>query len=574
MAKVNNMFRSFLLVFLGVFSTLAQPANDNFASRTAIVWPGTNVTISGTLSNATFEPGEPFLAGISSGQTAWWTWTAPSNGIVTLSVAGTGFSPLLTVYTGNALAGLSLVASNNYVACYESTNCGCHWRVRNQTTLHVARGQAYQVAVDSAIVTDVYLNPNFNTPQQPVLIELSGGAQLQNLAFNWTAVQTTNVAPEGDLQIGLHFVPAPKNDDFDGRTVIVGSLTHLAVSNEGATQEPGEPEHSGNSGGSSVWYSWKAPASGRVTLSTNNIPPYLPPDSGSFGVGSLNLTYIGWPPPPPTCGREIDQNPPPVFYPLLAAYTGTNVSALVSANVLPVSLDAYPHAVEFDVVMDQTYQIAFDGNMGTTGTIPLFLALTKPAANDQFRNRIQLHGINIAATGFNAGATHEVGEPSLAGSTGKSVWWSWTAPVSGLVTIDLSGSDYSFPVGVFTGTSVSNLTLMAADTGGVSFEAAQGQNYKIAVNDASGLTGAIKMQIQAPVIELPLARAPMKSGNVALLSYTASPRQTVLLQSSTDGATWKNVRTALARQTTVNFVVRPTPTASGPFYRAIVVDYQ
>src|ERR1039457_2903632 len=100
------------LILAGALATIAQPANDNFANRTAIGWPGTNVTISGTLSNATFEAGEPFLEGISSGQTAWWTWTAPSKGIVTLSVSGTGFSPLLTVYAGNDLASLSLVASN------------------------------------------------------------------------------------------------------------------------------------------------------------------------------------------------------------------------------------------------------------------------------------------------------------------------------------------------------------------------------------------------------------------------------------------------------------------------------
>ena len=558
--------------FAGVFSVPAQPANDNFARRTAIVWPGTDVTLSGTLADATFENGEPFLAGISSGQTAWWTWTAPTNGIVTFSVAGKGAGPLLTVYTGYDFANLSLVASNNYLTCYEHQECGCHWRLRNQTTLHVSRGQVYQVAVDSPIVTDVFLNPNFNAPPQPTLVIVGGGAQLQNPVLNWTAVQTTNALVEGDLQIGLHFVPAPKNDDFDGRTLIVGSLKRLAISNEGATQEPGEPDHSGNPGGSSVWYSWKAPASGRVTLSTNNIPPYLPPDWGMYDTTIYNISI--WPPPPPTCGREIDQNPPPVFYPILAAYTGTNVSALVSANTLPVSLDAYPHAIEFDVVKDQTYQIVFDGNQGTTGTIPLYLALTKPAANDQFKNRIHMHGINVAATGFNAGATHDAGETLLAGSVGKSVWWSWTSPVSGPVTIDLGGSDYTFPVGVFTGTTVSNLTSIAAGGGGVSFDAVLGQNYKIAISDASGLTGAIKLKLQAPVVELPLARVLTRSVDEALLSYTASPRQTVLLQSSTDGATWKNVRTALARQAIVNFFVRPAPTANGPYYRAIVVDYQ
>ena len=196
--------------------------------------------------------------------------------------------------------------------------------------------------------------------------------------------------------------------------------------------------------------------------------------------------------------------------------------------------------------------------------------------NDNFANRTAIiwPGTNVIISGTLANATFETGEPLLAGSAGKSVWWSWTAPVSGPVTIELGGRDYTFPVGVFTGTTVFNLTLLAANTGGASFDAVLGQNYKIAVSDASGLTGAIKLKLQAPVLELPLARVLTQSVDEALLSYTASPRQTVLLQSSTDGVTWKNVRTALARQATVNCFVRPAPTANGPYYRAIGVDYQ
>ena len=205
----------------------------------------------------------------------------------------------------------------------------------------------------------------------------------------------------------------------------------------------------------------------------------------------------------------------------------------------------------------------------------LNLALTRPAANDHFKNRIKLHGINVAVTGFNAGATSEVGEPSVEGSNGKSVWWSWTAPVSGGVSIATGGSDYQFPVTVFTGTTVSNLNLISqGEWWGTSFEAVQGQTYQFEVVDTAGLTGAIKLKLQAPVVELPLAHSYMRVGGFALLSYSAAPHQVVLLQSSTDGSTWKNVRTALARQATVNFIAAPRPTDPGPYYRAVVVDYR
>jgi hypothetical protein len=84
----------------------AQPANDNFANRTVLI--GSAVAVTNSLAGATSEPGEPFITGISSGQTAWWTWTAPSNGIVTISTGGTAFNPLLAVYTGSELTNLGL----------------------------------------------------------------------------------------------------------------------------------------------------------------------------------------------------------------------------------------------------------------------------------------------------------------------------------------------------------------------------------------------------------------------------------------------------------------------------------
>src|ERR1017187_10272399 len=544
------------------FSTFAQGAlpfrlTDDFANRTVIFGP--DYWISGSLSNATIEGGEPFIDGISSGQTVWGTWTAPSNGIVTLSANAGTFSPLLEIYTGNDLSNLSLIASNNYLTCYEHAECGCHWRERNQITFHVARGQAYQICVDSAIITDA------SWVQQP--------QTWGQYSFNsWAVVQTTNVPVGGDVQLGLQFTPAPPNDDFVNRIKLQGSRLHFSTSNTGATKQPGEPNHLGNPGGSSVWFSWTAPASGRVTLSTNEVPAYSPPSSSDGGFGLGVITVWNGPPGPPTCGNEIDQNPPPIFYPVFAAYTGTAVNSLTSANCLPVSLDAFPNAVEFDAVKGQTYQIAFDGNMGTTGDIPLYLALTKPASNDNFKNRIKLHGIDVIATGYNAGATHEPGEPAIGDSTGKTVWWSWTAPVGGTVSIDLSGSDYSFPVAVFAGSSLARLRMVATDSGGVTFEAVEGQTYQIAVGDDAGITGAIKLELQATIVDLPLLQTVRRPANSALLRYRASAGQVILLLCSNDGANWQNVRTGVANRGMVEFLVRPAPAGDGPYYRAIVVD--
>jgi len=545
----TSVFAGLAAGFLAAVAATGQPTNDNFEHRAVI--NGANVIVSGTLSNATIEADEPLVAGISSGQTAWWSWTAPSNGILVLAPSAATFSPFLTVFTGDELTGLTLVASNNYPACYDDVVCGCHWRMRSSATLHVARGQAYQICLDSAVITDASMQ-TWNGP-----------------------VFTTNVLAGGPLQFSLSFTPAPRNDDLSNAIRLTGSHTHIAASNNGATSQSGEPEPLGNPGGSSVWYRWTAPASGRVALSTNNIPPYVPPSSSSGGIFSFSLVESG---PTvefgPTCGNLVDINPPPVFYPVLAAFTGTNVAALTAANCLPMSLDAYPNAVEFDAVKGRTYDIDFDGNMGTTGNITLYLALTTPAANDNFNKRIVLHGINVAVSGYNAGATAATNAPAIGnGSTGKISWWSWTAPVSGAVSLDLSASDYSFPVGIFTGTSLSNLQLAAADAGGVSFNAVMGQTYQIAVGDASGLTGEIKFTLQAPVVEASLIGATLYwNGTGAMLHYQAAPGQVLLLQNAAGGK-WVSGQTGAARANGVSFYVHQVRKPIADNYRAVIVDY-
>jgi hypothetical protein len=571
------LFRGLFSVIFAGFAviTMAQPTNDNFANRIALTG---NVNVPGTLSNATSEVGEPLLPGISSGQTVWWTWTAPANGILSLSdywtppfpgptVLFPGSGPLVTVYTGSDLPDLSLVASNNYLMCYQDGECGCHWRQRGQIVFHVTQGQTYQICVDAPIVTDASLqlvtNYSLGTFVTLGSTATNNAISVMMMGISWGPVFTTNLAPEINFQLGLGFTPAPTNDDFANATPLTGKRTRIAASNSGATKQPGEPDHLGNLGGSSVWYSWIAPASGRVSLSTNNIPPYLPPTSS--GGDSSDTTLTGG----PNCGNQIDVNPPPPFFPLLTAYTGTAVDALTPANCLPMGLSAFPHAVEFDAVKGQSYMIAYDGNMGTTGDITLFLALTKPASNDHFKSRIPLHGVNVAVTGFNAGATSEPGEPALPDSAGKSVWWSWTAPVSGTASIDLGGSDYPFPVGVFTGTSLAKLSGVATNSGSVSFSAVQGRTYQIAVDDAAGLTGEIKFTLQIPPVVLPLIGT-RQSGNLTVLEYSASPGQVVLLQSSSDGSNWTNVGTVTARQHQVNFAVKGS--TSGKSYRALVVD--
>ncbi|HEU4434803.1 MAG TPA: M12 family metallo-peptidase, partial [Pyrinomonadaceae bacterium] len=125
--------------------------------------------------------------------------------------------------------------------------------------------------------------------------------------------------------------PAPANDSFANAQVISNSSGFADGTNAGATKEPGEPLHAGNSGGKSVWYRWQAPASGNTTI---------------------------------TAGANYDS--------LLAVYTGTAVGSLTHI----ASNDDDPNGgvssrVTFSATSGTTYRIAVDGFDGDFGNITL-----------------------------------------------------------------------------------------------------------------------------------------------------------------------------------------------------------
>ncbi|MCP4345484.1 MAG: hypothetical protein GY795_08150 [Desulfobacterales bacterium] len=60
----------------------------------------------------------------------------------------------------------------------------------------------------------------------------------------------------------------PANDNFADAVVITGLSGQTTGSNTDATKETGEPDHAGNSGGKSIWWTWTAPESGYFSFDT------------------------------------------------------------------------------------------------------------------------------------------------------------------------------------------------------------------------------------------------------------------------------------------------------------------
>lgn len=254
---------------------------------------------------------------------------------------------------------------------------------------------------------------------------------------------------------------APANDSFAGRAILASAGETVTGSNAGATKEGGEPNHGGDPGGKSVWWSWTAPASGITTVST---------DGSSFDT-------------------------------TLGVYVGGNVGSLTAVAGDNNGGEGPRSRVVFNAAAGVEYQIAVDGAGGAGGAIRLTV---KPGLlNDNFADRLELTGGADAVLGSNVGAGREFGEPEhWPGTGGASVWWSWQATQTGNVTISTAGSSFDTLLAAYTGSSVSGLTVVTRNddygTGGtsqISFQAIGGTRYQIAVDGYGGESGAIVLTL-------------------------------------------------------------------------------
>ena len=88
------------------------PANDGFAA--AFVLSGTSGSAAGTNLGATLESGEPAPSAAPEARASvWWRWTAPVDGPIRFSTAGSSFDTVLSVWEGGSFAALSEVASDD-----------------------------------------------------------------------------------------------------------------------------------------------------------------------------------------------------------------------------------------------------------------------------------------------------------------------------------------------------------------------------------------------------------------------------------------------------------------------------
>ena len=135
------------------------------------------------------------------------------------------------------------------------------------------------------------------------------------------------------------------------------------------------------------------------------------------------------------------------------------------------------------------------------GIVPASAHATPPS-NDNFAAAELIQGRSAYTYGVNDEATKEAGEPNHAGNAGgASVWFDWTAPSSGHATVSVCYAEFDTLLGVYTGGRVDDLQEVASndDNGDcgqqskVTFSAASGVTYHIAVDGKNGATGYFEL---------------------------------------------------------------------------------
>jgi hypothetical protein len=263
---------------------------------------------------------------------------------------------------------------------------------------------------------------------------------------------------------------------------------------------------------------------------------WSPSNDGPANVSVDELFWMGTKLVAATHGRGI----------FIATLGGTGANATLTVQANPPAGGSVSGGGSFPI--GSSHQISATANGGFTfagwndGVSESVRTVTVPAggvtytanfiaaggtSNDSFASAQSLSGNSGTANANNADATKEPGEPNHGGNAGgKSLWFKWTAPVGGAVTFDTFGSNFDTVLGIYTGSNVGGLTSIGQNDdapgrgqqSSVTFDAAAGAEYFIAVDGYDGASGSIVLnwntQAGNPNAVLTVLAEPPQAGTV------------------------------------------------------------
>jgi hypothetical protein len=204
-------------------------------------------------------------------------------------------------------------------------------------------------------------------------------------------------------------------------------------------------------------------------------------------------------------------------------------------------------------------------------------------SGDEFVTAQPIYGTSARIDASNVSYTKETGEPNHAGNPGgKSIWWVWTAPVTGPVTFSTAGSAFTTLLAAYTGSSVSNLTLVASDInslGGtnrsrITFNASASTTYYVAVDGLNGASSWITLSMS--VNTAPPASLTVESidvvGTTASVAVQGPASSSIVLDASTNLLNWTPILTNTSGSDGRTTFVDSAADRPAKFYRGRVLS--
>lgn len=410
------------------------------ASSAAASFFGQAVTFSATVSSSSGTPGG--IVTFLDGANVLGTAALDSNGIAQLTTSGlsVGGHSITASYAGNGT-----YESSASAALAQSVSRAVTTTAVSSSTSSTVFGQG--VTFTASVST---IAPGAGVAGGAVTF-YDGSALLGTVALN---AQGLAVLSLSSLAVGAHSIRvtygATTNHNGSTSTSISHTVSKVTTSTALST--------SVNSAwtGQSIWF----------TVKVSSIAPGdgVPTGTVQFKINGTNLGG------------------------LVSLVNGTASSSAIS------SLSAGTHSIT------AVYNGSATHNTSTANLSQPVKAIT----NNHFTGRTLISGTSLTVNGANFNATKEWSEPRHAGNTGgRSVWWTWTAPSSGTLTLDTAGSSFNTLLAVYTGTGVSRLTAVKSNdnasstinTSKLSFNAVAGRVYQVAVDGYNGAAGTITLKL-------------------------------------------------------------------------------
>ncbi len=526
---------------------LPRPSNDFFATPTVISDP---LPYSNKI-DTTGATNEPFdratlTCGINVGDTVWYSYTPSTDHTVIFSTSGSSFDTTLAVWTN---------INQPAIACNDDAPAGFYSTV----TLNVIANTTYYIMVGGYSNTGGNLVFRaFSPAPPPANDERASAIEISPLPFTYTADVTgaTNATddptPSCSIPLGttvwFHLSPAAAatqlrlqtaGSDYDTVLAVFANVSGTLV--ELACNDDSQPGHQSlvvtNINANTDVYVMVGDFSGIggnlvFAASTNGINQR--PDNDVFDSATqisalpynrvqstLNATSAP-DDPIPTCGLSAGssvwysftatnnglmrlQTAGSDFDTVLAVYTGTrgNLTEVACNDDTSTGLSSQ---IEFTTVSGTTYYVMVTGNGNVGGNLTFHAELFTMPANDDFDSAtpVTLDSLNLySATQSTSGSTSASDDPTTCNTTtANTVWYSFTAPSAGTLSVSTEGSNYNTVLSVYTGTRGSLTPVGCDDNSGANLTArldnitvTANTTYFIMIGGAFGQTGSLALNV-------------------------------------------------------------------------------